>query len=79
MVGGERGRWALLPFNLGEGALEGRSFAEGVFELELQRQEGHLCVASGRKNNLCDGKEDSEKPAISDRSAQGHRWTARLG
>lgn len=36
--------------------MEGRSFAEGVFELELKRQEGHLCVASGRKNNLYNGK-----------------------
>lgn len=78
MVRGARGRWALCPFTWGRGALEGRSFAEGVFELELERQTGHCCVASGRENTLCNGEKDSETPAISGRSAQGRRWTARL-
>lgn len=67
-----------VPFYLGEGVLEGRSFAEGVFELELERQSGHCCVASGRENTLCNGGKDSETPAISGRSAQGCQWTARL-
>lgn len=67
-----------VPFYLGEGALEGRSFAEGVFELELERQTGHCCVASGRENTLCNGEKDSEMPAISGRSAQARQWTARL-
>lgn len=56
MVRGARGRWALCPFTWGRGALEGRSFAEGVFELELGKADRTLLCGFWEREHYVMGK-----------------------